>query len=79
MIFIIDRIIFSERFKQLRDARNITMVDIANNLKISKQSVHQWTTAKTVPTSDKLLELAYYFDVSLDYLVGRSNDPTVHK
>jgi transcriptional regulator with XRE-family HTH domain len=51
------------------------MVDIAEALTISKQSIHQWETTKTVPSADKLVELADYFVVSLDYLVGRSDDP----
>lgn len=67
----IDKIIFSERFKLLRNQNNNTMVDVANALEISKQSVHQWDTGKTVPTADKLFDLANYFNVSIDYLLGR--------
>jgi len=66
----IDKIIFSKRFKLLRSQNNITMVDVANALQISKQSVHQWDTAKTIPTADKLIDLANYFNVSIDCLVG---------
>ena len=75
----IDRIIFSERLKHLRTQSDQTMVDIAKALNINKTSVFTWESTKTIPTADKLLELADYFDVSLDYLVGRSDDPTIHK
>ena len=71
----IDRKTFSERMKLLRQQRKITMVDIANALEISKQSVHAWEQMKALPSADKLAELADYFDVSVDYLIGRSDDP----
>ena len=71
----IDRGIFSERMKILRRQKNITMVDVAKALEISKQSIHHWEIQKSLPTADKLAELADYFDVSLDYLVGRLDCP----
>ena len=74
----IDRVIFSERLKALKQAKNTTSVAIALHLGIAKQSVHTWETMKTLPSADKMVELADYFDVSLDYLVGRSDDPARH-
>jgi transcriptional regulator with XRE-family HTH domain len=71
----LDRNIFSERFKTVRLEKKLTMVDIANSLGISKQSVHEWQTKRSAPSADKLVELADYFDVSIDYLVGRSDVP----
>jgi transcriptional regulator with XRE-family HTH domain len=71
----LDRKIFSERLKSLRNHRDFTMVEIALSLGISKQSIHQWETMKTVPSADKLVELADALGCSIDYLVGRSNDP----
>ena len=75
----IDKIIFSERFKTLKHSKNITTVAIANKLGITKQSVHTWETMKTLPSADKLVELADYFGVSIDYLVGRTDKPEVNK
>lgn len=73
----IDRVIFSERLKALKQAKNATSVSIADHLGIAKQSVHTWETMKTLPSSDKLVELADYFEVSIDYLVGRSDTPYI--
>ncbi len=73
----VDRNIFSARFGILRDDFNVTMVDVANALAISKQSVHQWATGKNVPSTDTLIALADYFNVSLDYLVGRTDEPAL--
>ena len=73
----LNRKIFVERLKLLRDQKHITMVDVAETLGIRKQSIHQWETTKALPSADKLVELADVLDVSLDYLVGRSDDPTL--
>ena len=75
----IDRITFSERLKCLRTQNNQTMVDIANALNINKTSVFTWESTKTIPTADKLLELANHFDVSIDYLIGRTDNPKVNE
>ena len=74
----IDRVIFSDRLKALKQARKTTTVAIAVHLGIAKQSVHTWETMKTLPSADKLAELADFLDCSIDYLVGRSDDPTRH-
>jgi transcriptional regulator with XRE-family HTH domain len=75
----LNREIFSERLKALRQQKQVTMVDVANVLGLKKQAVHQWETMKNIPSTDTLLALADYFDVSLDYLVGRSDNPEVNK
>ncbi|MEV2369610.1 helix-turn-helix transcriptional regulator [Paenibacillus larvae] len=74
----IDRKTFSTRFKQLKEDKQVSTVSIGRELGITKQSVHGWEISKTIPSADKLVELADYFDVSLDYLVGRSDDPRRH-
>lgn len=73
-----DRKIFSSRLKSLRNQKQLTMVDIAEALEINKTSVFTWESTKTIPSTEKLIELADFFDVSIDYLVGRSEDPTRH-
>jgi len=72
----INRKIFSMRFNTIKDEQKVTMVDVAKALNITKQSVHKWTTGENIPSSDTLIALADYFNVSLDYLVGRSDNPT---
>lgn len=72
----LNREIFSIRLYKLRTEKNISIVDLARKIGLKKQSVHTWENQKTVPSADKLIALADYFDVSLDYLVGRSDEPT---
>ena len=74
----IDRKIFSDRFRLLRAAVNLTMVDVAKALNITKQSVDCWDKQKTVPSADKLVELALLLNTSIDYLCDLSEEPTIN-
>jgi Predicted transcriptional regulators len=69
--------IFAERLKQLRTDRKVSMQKLAEEIGLkNKGTIGQFETEITVPAADTLINLADYFNVSLDYLVGRSNDPT---
>lgn len=68
----------SERLIQLRKQRNVLQKDVANAAKLSVVGYQRYEHGTRKPTSDILIALADFFDVSLDYLVGRSDDPTRH-
>lgn len=70
--------IFSIRVKELRVARDITQSQLGDAIGIKKQAINDIEHGRTKTTLDKARLLADYFDVSLDYLVGRSDDPTRH-
>ena len=68
-------IIFAERLKLLRKQKELTQVQMAAFLGCTPQHYQRIEYGKiNLPTLD-LIALADYFDVSLDYLVGRSDDP----
>lgn len=68
--------IFAERLKQLRAERKVSMQKLAEDIGLkNKGTIGQFETEVTVPSADTLISLADYFNVSLDYLVGRSDDP----
>ena len=69
---------FSERLSYIRKSREVSAKTVADALGISKAAVSQFETGKNAPSAAVLIALADYFDVSLDYLVGRSDDPTRH-
>lgn len=74
----IDRRIFSERLMLLRKQNNLTQNQLGTELGTKKQSVNNWEKCVSLPSLDLVSSLADYFNVSLDYLVGRSNDPKRH-
>lgn len=69
---------FSERIIQIKSERKILQKDIASNIGLSLRAYQYYEKGQKEPTLSVLVRLADYFDVSLDYLVGRSDDPTRH-
>lgn len=65
---------FSERLRLLRKQKNLTQVKMAEFLGCTEQHYQRIEYGKiNIPALD-LIALADYFDVSLDYLVGRSDE-----
>ena len=70
--------IFSENVKMLREQANLSQAELGATIGISKQTVNDIEHGRSKTTLDRAIILADYFNVSLDYLVGRSDDPTRH-
>lgn len=60
------------KLRELRTAQNKSQQDIANILGITRQAYNNYELGYREPSNEMLLKLADYFDVSLDYLLGRS-------
>ncbi len=73
-----NRIIFAKNLLDLRKTNNLSLVALGDILGISNQAVSLLEKGKRSPSFEILIAIADYFDVSLDYLVGRSDDPTRH-
>ncbi|MCS5697148.1 helix-turn-helix domain-containing protein [Desulfofundulus thermocisternus] len=74
-----DRKIFAARLRYLREQHGLSTQKLADALGLkSKGAVTQFEKAVISPSVDTLVALADFFDVSLDYLVGRSDDPRRH-
>jgi transcriptional regulator with XRE-family HTH domain len=68
--------IFCQRLRQLRHSHQLTAEQLGKEFDVSKQTVSRWELGERLPPLDVVTALAEYFNVSLDYLVGLSNDPT---
>lgn len=66
---------FSERLKELRKSKKINQTILANAVNLNIKQIQRYEGGSNEPTLSVLIALADYFDVSLDYLVGRSDDP----
>lgn len=67
--------ILSEALKRSRKLRKATQKQAAQAGGVSEAMYQFYEYGKNEPTASVLIALADYFDVSLDYLVGRSDDP----
>lgn len=69
---------FQSRLKALRKESNHSQTETSNAIGVTLKQVQRYERGESEPTLSKLIALADYFDVSLDYLVGRSDDPHRH-
>lgn len=60
----------SEQIKKLRTTHNISQVELAKHLCVTKQSVSNWENDNIQPSIEMLIRLADYFKVSTDYMLG---------
>lgn len=67
---------FSDRLRLLRRERNITQIQLAREIHVSKGTIAMWETAQREANFDALIKLASFFGVTIDFLLGRSPDRT---
>ncbi|MFS9077125.1 helix-turn-helix domain-containing protein [Streptococcus mitis] len=65
---------FSERLKELRKKANFTQVEVAEKLGISQPAYASWERGVKKPTQENLVKIAQILSVSVDYLVGNSDN-----
>lgn len=65
---------FGDRLKELREDQGMTQTDLANLLNISRTSISGYETEANDPSIDILIKIADIFNVSLDYLLGRTKE-----
>ena len=62
------------KISEIRKERGIAQKDLAEYLNISPGNLCEWEKGRIEPSIDFLNKIADYFNVSIDYLVGREND-----
>jgi transcriptional regulator with XRE-family HTH domain len=70
-----DKNILGVRIKALRQAKSLTLQQLGKVVDSSKSVMSNIEIGKKGVSVETLITLADYFDVSIDYLVGRSDDP----
>lgn len=65
------------KLKELREKKGLLQKDVANYLKIARNTYSQYEIGAREPDIITLISLADFFDVSVDYLIGRVDDPNV--
>lgn len=68
---------FSERLAKARKAKGFTQSNVAEKLNVSFQAVSQWETGGTMPETEKLIDLAEIYQVSLDWLLTGKTQESV--
>lgn len=66
---------FSERLRQLREARGWSQLDLAGECGLQSTAISHFETGTRAPSFDNLKKLADALNVNSDYLLGRSDEP----
>ena len=66
---------FNEHLKKIRKSKGFTQKQVAAAIGITERNYQLYEAGSQKPSFDALIALADYFDVSIDYLVGRSDGP----
>lgn len=63
------------RLKQLRKQRNITQLKLAMDLNMNQNTISRYENGEREAGYNELIKIADYFNVSIDYLLERSDNP----
>lgn len=69
---------FSERLKELRASQELSQRLLSEKTGVARKTIQSYELELRTPTLNVLIALADYFDISIDYLAGRSDDPARH-
>ncbi len=69
----------AERIKLTAKGKKITIKDMLDKCGLSKNALSSMLSGGSMPKSDNLAKIAEYLDCSVDYLLGRTNNPESHK
>ena len=67
--------VLGERLKKAREMKGMSQVDVYKKININNKTLSRYETGGSEPDIDNLIKLANLYEVSIDYLVGRTNNP----
>jgi transcriptional regulator with XRE-family HTH domain len=70
---------FGERLRKIRKNKKLTQKQLASTLKLAESTVSMYERDERDPSKELIIKIAELFEVSTDYLFGRTDDPTTDK
>lgn len=67
------------RLRELRKYKNISQLKLAMDLNMNQNTISRYETGEREAGYAELIAIADYFDVSLDYLLERTDNPNINK
>ena len=67
------------RLKQIRKEKGISQLKLAMDLNTNQNTISRYETGEREPGIHELIKIADYFNVSVDYLLERTDNPSVQK
>ena len=67
------------RLKELRKKKGISQLRLATDLNTTQNTISRYETGEREPGIDELIKIADYFNVSVDYLIGRTENTKINR
>lgn len=65
--------------KKLRDSKGLTQIAVQMATGIEQSLLSKFENGERVPPTDTLIRLADFYKVSMDYIMGRTDNPEINK
>ncbi|UKS24898.1 helix-turn-helix domain-containing protein [Paenibacillus sp. HWE-109] len=66
---------YGDRIAQLREKRGLTQEELSNKIGISRAALSHYETSRREPDYETINKFANFFNVTVDYLLGRTDQP----
>ena len=67
------------RLKELRKKKGVSQLRMATDLNTTQNTISRYETGEREPGVAELIKIADYFNVSVDYLIGRTENPKMNR
>ncbi len=78
-VFMDNLFFFKIRLKELRNSNQLTQPALAEIIGLKKQTINDIEKGRSKPSINSAIAIANHFNVSLDYLFGRTDNPEINK
>lgn len=65
---------FGKKLRSLREEKRLSQVELSKKLNVTSQALSQYELGKRIPDAEMIIRIADFFDVSVDYLLDRTNE-----
>ena len=72
-------ITLSEGLKRFRNEYKLTQKQVATAINLAESAYQRYEYGKVVPSANVLMDIANFYNVSMDYLAGRTDNPEINK
>ncbi len=66
------------RLKEIRKSKKISQLKLAMDLNMNQNTISRYETGEREPGINELIKIADYFNISVDYLLERTNNPKIN-
>ncbi len=67
------------RLKEIRKSKGISQLKLAIDLNTNQNTISRYETGEREPGLTELIKIADYFNISIDYLLERTDNPKINK